>query len=201
MVDAMVRAARNATDPAAHAASHLARNVQSLRQARRMTQQALAKAADVPRSTVANMESGGGNPSLAVLLKVATALGAPIDELLSPPHAKVRKWPGKDLAARTRGRGVTLRALVPEPVPAEILELMEFAPGATMAGQPHLPGTREFFSLLEGQMTIFVAGTAHALAAGDVLGFPGNVPHSYRNNDAERPARGVSVVVLASAGV
>lgn len=188
-------------DATGKAAAHLARNVLSLRQSRRMTQQGLAKTAGVPRSTVANLESGRGNPSLAVLLKVATALGAPIDELLSPPHAKVRKWQGKDLVARARGRGVSLRPLIPEPVPAEILELMEFAPGATMAGSPHLPGTREFFSCLDGQVTIFVAGTAHALTAGDVLGFPGNVPHSYRNIDPARPARGVSVVVLASAGV
>ena len=188
-------------DHVAKAAAHLARNVLSLRRARRMTQLALAAAAGVPRSTVANLESGRGNPSLAVLLKIAAALGAPIDELLSPPHAKVRKWQAKDLAARTRGRGVAVRSLVPEPVPAEILELMEFAPAATMAGTPHLPGTREFFSCLEGEVTIYVAGTSHALAAGDVLGFPGNVAHSYRNTDPERPARGVSVVVLAVAGV
>jgi hypothetical protein len=34
-----------------------------------------------------------------------------------------------------------------------------------------------------------------------VLAFPGNIPHSYHNPDAKRPARGVSVVILAKAGV
>jgi XRE family transcriptional regulator, regulator of sulfur utilization len=34
-----------------------------------------------------------------------------------------------------------------------------------------------------------------------VLGFPGNVAHSYQNADAHHAAHGISVVVLAKAGV
>ena len=180
---------------------HLARNLASLRQVRSLTQQALAKAAGVPRSTIANLESGGGNPSLAVLVKVAAALATSIDELLASPRAKVRRWAAKDLASVSRGRGVTTRDLVPEPVPEEVMEIMEFAPGGVMAGTPHLPGTREFFSCLEGCVTIFVAGERYELDAGDVLAFPGNVPHSYRNTGKGGRALGVSVVVLAKAGV
>jgi transcriptional regulator with XRE-family HTH domain len=180
---------------------HLARNLSNLRQVRSLTQGALARSAGVPRSTIANLESGAGNPSLNILVKVAAALGSSIDELLSSPRAKVRRWASKDLSSKSRGRGVTIRALVPEPVPDEMMELMEFAPAAAMGGTPHLPGTREFFSCLEGRVTIFVAGDRYELAAGDVLGFPGNVAHSYRNPDAAARALGVSVVVLAKAGI
>jgi quercetin dioxygenase-like cupin family protein len=70
-----------------------------------------------------------------------------------------------------------------------------------MAGTPHLPGTREFFTCLDGSVAIMVAGDRHVLGAGDVLAFPGNLPHSYLNADPLAPARGVSVVVLAKAGV
>ena len=86
-----------------------------------LTQEALAKVAGVPRSTIANLESGQGNPSLAVLVKVANALGVPIDELLASPRAKVRKWAAVDVPTQTQGRGVTLRPLVTEPVPEEML--------------------------------------------------------------------------------
>ncbi|HEY1393801.1 MAG TPA: cupin domain-containing protein [Methylibium sp.] len=182
-------------------AAHLARNLISLRHARALTQDALANAAALPRSTIANLESGDANPSLAVLLKVAAALGVPIDELLAAPRAKVRHWPAADLGSRQRGRGVTERPLVPEPVPDELSSVMDFAPGAVMGGTPHLPGTREFFTCLDGRVTLFVAGDRHELATGDVLAFPGNLPHSYQNPDAERPARGISLVVLAKAGV
>jgi len=188
-------------DPPEHAAGHLARNLASLRHARSLTQEALAKSAGVPRSTIANLESGDGNPSLTVLVKVAHALGAPIDELLAPPRAKVRKWTAADIATTTKGRGVSIRSLVPEPVPEEMLTVMDFAPGGAMRGTPHLPGTREFFTCLSGRVTIFVTGQRHDLVAGEVLAFPGNVAHSYQNPDPERAAHGVSVVILAKAGV
>lgn len=182
-------------------ARHLARNLVSLRHTRALTQDGLAKAAAVPRSTIANLESGDGNPSLAVLVKVAGALGVPIDELLASPRAMVRRWSAAEVASRQKGRGVRIRALVPEPVPDEMMEVMDFAPGAVMAGTPHLPGTREFFTCLDGRVNLMVAGERYALAAGDVLAFPGNLPHSYQNADAQATARGVSVVVLAKAGV
>jgi len=89
---------------------------------------------------------------------------------------------------------VTLRPLIPEPVPEETLSVMDFAPRGAMRG------TREYFTCLEGQVTIFGAGERNDLAQGDVLAFPGNLPHSYQNPDAERNARGVSVVILAKAG-
>src|SRR5205823_7577850 len=86
-------------------AAHLARNLVSLRHTRALTQGALAKAAAVPRSTIAHLESGAGNPSLVVLVKVAAALGVPIDELLASPRAMVRRWRAAEVATRERRRG------------------------------------------------------------------------------------------------
>lgn len=190
-------------DDLAHspASAHLARNLVSLRHTRSLTQDGLAKAAAVPRSTIANLESGEGNPSLAVLVKVAGALGVPIDELLASPRAMVRRWAADEVAHQVKGRGVSIRALVPEPVPDEMMEVMDFAPAAVMGGTPHLPGTREFFTCLSGRVNLMVAGERYTLAEGEVLAFPGNLPHSYQNDDALAPARGVSVVVLSKAGV
>lgn len=190
-----------AADDAERAGGNLARNLISLRHARSLTQDALAVASALPRSTIANLESGDANPSLGVLMKVAGALAVPIDELLAAPRAKVRKWSAEDIGSRRRGRGVTERPLVPEPVPEEMMNVMDFAPGAVMGGTPHLPGTREYFTCLDGQVILYVAGDRHQLEAGDVLAFPGNLAHSYQNPDAERGARGVSVVVFAKAGV
>ncbi|HEY9066647.1 MAG TPA: XRE family transcriptional regulator [Burkholderiaceae bacterium] len=199
-ITAAASAAEDTSDER-QAAAHLARNLASLRHTRSLTQDALAKAAAVPRSTIANLESGAGNPSLVVLVKVAAALGVPIDELLASPRALVRRWPAGEVARRQKGRGVTIRELVPEPVPDEMMEVMDFAPGAVMGGTPHLPGTREFFTCLDGRVNLMVAGMRFELAEGDVLAFPGNQPHSYQNADAQARARGVSVVVLAKAGV
>jgi XRE family transcriptional regulator, regulator of sulfur utilization len=181
--------------------THLARNLLALRHVRNLTQGTLAKAAGVPRSTISNLESSSGNPSLTVLVKVANALGVPLDVLLASPQAKVRKWLREELATQNSGRGITQRSLIPERVPDELLNVMEFAPGGTMRGSPHLPGTREFFTCLSGEVAIFIAGQRFDLSSGDVLAFPGSAPHSYRNASTTRPALGVSAVILARAGV
>jgi XRE family transcriptional regulator, regulator of sulfur utilization len=205
MLDAPYKTRRHnasmTTPDEAGAATHLARNLVNLRRIRGLTQDGLARDAGVPRSTIANLESGEGNPSLAVLVKVAQALEVPIDELLASPRAMVRHWSADEVVLRNRGRGVTLRPLVPEPVPDSQIDVMEFAPGAIMGGTPHLPGTREYFSCIEGRVRITVAGDAFDVAAGEVLAFPGNLPHSYQNGDGLAPARGVSIVILAKAGV
>ena len=184
------------------AASHLARNLASLRHARALTQEALASSATVPRSTVANLESGTGNPSLVVLVKVAQRARRAdrrAARLAAGAGAALAGERGRD--AQQGPRRDASATLVPEPVPDEMIEVLDFAPGAVMAGTPHLPGTREFFTCLDGSVNLMVAGDRHALAAGDVLAFPGNLPHSYQNADPLAPARGVSVVVLAKAGV
>ena len=55
-------------------ASHLARNIRALREARGLSQAQLAKLSGIPRPTWANLESGAANPTLAVLLKVSATL-------------------------------------------------------------------------------------------------------------------------------
>lgn len=188
-------------DDGTDVSAHLARNLVSLRAARGLSQVDLGKKAEVPRSTIANLESGDANPSLAVLVKVARALGAPIDELLAAPREKVRKYaPGEMPELRRAGRGVSMRPIVMGPSPHEVMAIVTFERGGVMPGLPHLPGTREFFTLMEGELAIIVAGEKHELAAGEMLAFPGNVPHGYQNL-SKGVSRGVSVVLLSSAGV
>ena len=74
-------------------------NVRQLREARGLTQEQMAKLAGVPRATWGHLESGAGNPTLAVLDKVATALQVPIEELTAAPRAVGRLYP-RDVAAR-----------------------------------------------------------------------------------------------------
>jgi len=181
-------------------AAHLARNLSTVRHTRGLTQAALARAADLPRSTIANLESGLGNPSLTVLVKVSQALGLPVDELLASPRARVRHWKAAEVTADRLGNGVGARPLVPEPASDRTMTIMTFDAGGALRGTPHLPGTREYFTCLEGTVSIGVAGERYELSPGDVLGFPGNLPHAYQAV-GRGPARGVSLVILAKAGL
>jgi len=65
-----------------NAAANLAANMRQLREARGLTQAQMARRATLPRPTWSDLESGSANPTLAVLVKVATALSVSLEEFL-----------------------------------------------------------------------------------------------------------------------
>ena len=178
-------------------ASHLAANLRQLRIQRGMTQQAVAKAAKVPRATWTNLESGAANPTLAVLHAAAVALQVSVEELLSPPRAAARMYPKGTLPVRQRG-DATLRRLLPDGIAGMEIDRMELGPGARMAGVPHTAGTREYLTCETGEIVLTVAGASYRLGPGDVVVFAGDQKHGYANPQ-NRTSVGYSVVVLAPA--
>lgn len=177
-------------------AGALAANVRSLRSARGLTQAQIAKLAGVPRATWANLETGSANPTLSVLHAAARALGVSLEELLSPPRAAVTHHLAASLAIQERG-AVRIRKLLPDPLPATMIDRMELAPGGRMTGVPHTAGTREYLTVESGEITVAVGGERFVVAPGDVLAFRGDQRHSYANLGA-RPAIGYSVVILVA---
>src|SRR5262245_30240723 len=93
--------------------SNLAANMRQLREARGMTQEQMASVSNIPRPTWANLESGGSNPTLSVLVKVANALQVPVEELIGSPRAVVKLYKAEALSVSLRGK-VKLRKLLPD---------------------------------------------------------------------------------------
>ena len=174
-------------------AANLARSIKQLREIRGFTQQQLASLSGVPRPTIATLESGSANPTLAVLVKVAGALQVTIEELLSPPRASARQYRASELPSKPRGK-VIVRQLLPDAIPGVIVERMEFAAGAAMAGSPHLPGTREYLTCESGGVQLTASGERYELSVGDVVVFRGDQKHGYANRTGG-PAVAYSVVL------
>lgn len=163
-------------------ASHLAQNIGKLRLKKNMSQQQLAKLALIPRSTLTNIESGAGNPSLTNLVKISNALGVSIEELLSRPRSECVLIAADKVPAQERAQGqVKIFKLLPDKIKGLEIDRIEIAGGAVMGGQPHLAGTKEYLSVLQGELNVHIAGELYIVKKGDVLAFPGNQPHSYRN--------------------
>ena len=179
-------------------ASNLARNVRHLRELRGLTQAQVSALADIPRATWAHMETGEANPTLAVLVRVASALQVTVEELIGPPRATGRLVRGGDLPVVQKS-GVSIRKVVPEALPHLQLERMTLPPGARFAGTPHLPGTREYLACERGTLVLHVSGERFELSEGDVVVFRGDQRHAYQNpGDVE--AVGYSLVSVSSAG-
>ncbi len=182
---------------AVSAARYLAANVAALRRTKRLTQRQLAVLADIPRSTVTNIESGGGNPSLANLVRLSSALGVGVEELLAAPRSDCVLIPAERVPSRSRGGGrVRVFELLPERVKGLIIERMELEVGGSMRGTPHVTGTKEYLHATAGTVTVLVAGRIFAVTRGDVLAFPGDQPHSYVNR-GRSAATAFSVVAPA----
>jgi transcriptional regulator with XRE-family HTH domain len=170
-------------------------NIAQLREARGLTQQQIAKLAGVPRATWAHLESGHANPTLGVLNRAAGALQVTIEELIRAPRSPVKHFPAAALPVRSRG-AVTIRKLLPDPIPGMEIDRLELPGGARMIGVPHVPGTTEYLTCERGDIVLVASGESWRLAPGDVLVFRGDQRHSYAN-PGDRTAVGYSVVVLA----
>ncbi len=177
---------------------HLSRNLRAIRELRGLTQKQLADLCKVPRSTVANIEVGGSNPTLGVLMRLAGALHLTLEELLSRPRARCQVFAADALPLLTSRRrpGSKLRKLLPHPIPGMAIDRIELAPGARLPGSPHAPGTHEFIYCERGQIDLRVSGEQFELARGEVAAFPGDQRHSYQNA-GRATAIGFSVVSLA----
>jgi|SRR5581483_1355201 len=178
-------------------ASRLARNLQALRRTRGLSQQQMAKLAELPRATWANLESGAANPTLQVIAKVAAALQVSFEELVSAPKSSARRYVKDELKTRLRGP-VALRSLLPDPIPGMTLERLEFPPRSGMTGVPHTAGTREYLTCETGSLVLTASGERYELGPGDVVVFRGDQRHAYANPGGT-VAVGYSVVVLAPA--
>ena len=179
-----------------HSASrYLSINLHALRRKRGLSQNQLSERADIPRSTITHMESGEGNPSLTNLCKLAAALSISIEELLSRPRSECTLLKAAEVRMLNRSSGkVRVHKLMPDAVRGIEIDKVEIQANSSMTGRPHLLGSKEYLITLEGEVLGSVAGDDYAVANGDVLAFPGDQRHAYRNRRS-RPAVALSVVL------
>jgi transcriptional regulator with XRE-family HTH domain len=75
-------------------------NLLRIRQARKLSQEALAERADIHRSQMTLLENGHRSPRLETLVKLAGALGVPIDMLVEGIRFVPRPGGGELVAIR-----------------------------------------------------------------------------------------------------
>jgi transcriptional regulator with XRE-family HTH domain len=163
-------------------AALVAQNVRRHRLRRRMSLSELAGAAGVGKSTLSQIESGRANPSMETLCSIATALGAPFGELVSPhtPHVRVVRA-GEGVRVDSEGAPFIVRLLATTGRRgAGEVYAIESQPGPARRADPHPAGVLEHLLVTAGRMEAGPLDAPVVLAAGDLASFPGDVPHAYR---------------------
>jgi transcriptional regulator with XRE-family HTH domain len=178
-------------DTIAAVAGAIGSRVRTARTGRGWTLDQLAETAGISRRAVVNVEQGSANPSVGTLLRISDALGVGLPALVEAPEPQgvrvTRRGEGAVLwTGPSGGRGV----LVAGTRPPDVVELWDWtlAPGEEHVSEAHARGTRELLQVQEGRVDVHVGGRTVILAAGDAVGFAGDVEHGYAHVEGV-PAR------------
>ncbi|MBF0185725.1 MAG: helix-turn-helix transcriptional regulator [Magnetococcales bacterium] len=156
--------------------------IRAIRGQRKKTQQQLADLAGIPRATLASVERDDANPSLAVVFKIATALGMTIDELVESEQRRIQHVTAGEMRRSSSGDGVYQAVTISPPGAFHFSQLTFRLSGqGSYPGVPHPPGSEEYLHVLEGEVELEVAGEHLLVKKGETAAFRGNVRHSYRN--------------------
>jgi transcriptional regulator with XRE-family HTH domain len=173
-------------DDATSAPGDLARvvadNLRRHRARARLSLSELAAAAGVGKSTLSQIESGRANPGMETLWSIATALGLPFGELVSPHAPEVRVVPaGEGVRVDAAGAPFVVRLLAATGRRgASEVYAIECEPGEPRRADPHPAGVREHVLVTAGRMEVGPADAPVVLGPGDLATFVADVPHAYR---------------------
>jgi transcriptional regulator with XRE-family HTH domain len=156
----------------------------SLRRERRRAGLSLtevARRAGIAKSTLSQLESGTGNPSLETLWAICVALDAPFSRLLDPPSPHIlliRADEGPTVSSAEADYQATLLAACPPGARRDVYRILA-EPGHARASEPHMPGVVEHVVIGAGRALVGVAGEAVELNPGDYIRYPADVPHVF----------------------
>jgi transcriptional regulator with XRE-family HTH domain len=162
----------------------VARNLKRLRTGRAMTLEALAQKSGVSRGMLSQIELGRSVPTIALLWKVARALGVPFAALTNEggTTGTVLLPAAKAKILTSAGSGFTSQALFPFAAERRVeFYRLTLATEAEEVADSHAPGTTENLVVEGGQVEITAAGISYILKPGDAILFEADVPHKYRN--------------------
>ena len=166
----------------------LAANLRRLRAERGVSASELARSAGASRATVSQLEAGEGNPTLDTLYALATALDAPLAELIAPPPAAepprvVRAGHG----VRVRGDAVEAWLLDTVSGRQAVVEVYDVRLHGTdrQFSSGHPAGTREHLHLYAGRALAGPAQDPVELGPGDFVTFPAAGDHVYQRLDGQ----------------
>jgi len=171
----------------------------SLRETRALSMDALSKRSGVSKSMLSQIERQRANPTVAVVWRLANALGVPLTQLLGSVEAgdsaAIQPVRGPSVPVmRSKDGKCELRVVSPVELAGrfEWYQLI-MQPGGVLASEAHTAGTREHLTVVAGRIEVRSGSRQAVGAALDTLRYPADVAHQLRNVGRSR-ATGLLIV-------
>lgn len=154
----------------------------------------VAGRAGVAKSTLSQLESGTGNPSLETLWALCVALDMPFSRLLDPPRPSVqviRAGEGTPVPSADADYRVTLLAAGQSHTRCDVYRIGA-EPGHVRRSDPHTPGVVEHVVLAAGRALAGPADEPVEMLPGDYIRYLGDRPHVF---EALEPGTWATMVI------
>lgn len=140
----------------------------------------LAKRASVAKSTLSQLESGIGNPSIETLWSLAIAMGLQVTKFFEQPQQHLRVIRANEgITAYAEASNYAATLLADCPAGARNIYRLKVQPGEARFSQPHPPGTVEHVVLCTGSANVGPASAPVLLHAGDYICYSAHLPHVF----------------------
>ena len=167
---------------------NVAVNLKSIRRAKGMSLDVVSEQTGVSKSMLAQIEKGSANPSLGVLGKIVSGLRIEFNDLIRTPlrdTVLIRV----DETVPTKEVEDEYRVWTCFPIEDNnIVEIyrIEIEPGKKYISGSHGEKTREYISVLEGEVTVWLENSRYVITKEDVFRFESDRDHRYINESKEK---------------
>ena len=159
----------------------IARAIQRERNKAGISLTALANKAGLAKSTLSQLESGQGNPSIETLWAIAEVLGVPFSHLFELPSNEVklvRAGEGEQVPSEDADFETIVLDKCP-PNRCRDLYRATLTKGEPRRAEAHPAGTVEHVFVISGEASIGPDDAAEVLRPGDYYRYPADVRHVY----------------------
>jgi transcriptional regulator with XRE-family HTH domain len=176
----------------------LGERLRAAREARRLTLEVVAERSGLTKGYVSKVERNQATPSVAVLIKLCTALDLSIGDLFNPQE-------GRDLVKMADRQPITfggtglVESLITPAYEGRVQVIHSVIEPGGGSGEElyRLPSDVEVVFVVSGRLTITISDRVVELAAGDTITFSPQEPHSFYNPDSNDTCEVVWTLVPA----
>lgn len=167
---------------------NIAVNLKRIRKARNLSLDIIAEQTGVSKSMLSQIERGNANPSIGVLAKITSGLRIEFEDLIQPPAFDacivhiLDTTPTKEVVGKYR---VWTCFPYQDNHKVEIYRI-EIEPHAYYESGSHGAHTREYITMIEGELSIDVDGKNFIVQSNDAFRFESDQFHVYRNSGDQK---------------